>query len=307
MGEKEEKGDEKPKKGDGEKKGGGEEKKKEGGGGGGGGGGKKEEGPAGLCTELFPHRRLIFWESGDSGTGVEGVKADIATNKLTVLGKADPWKVKERVEAKTRKKVDIISPANPRKKDAGGDAKKPAGGDAKKPDGKKPKAPAPSTVVLKIRLHCEGCIQKIRKTIRKIKGVEEVSIDAPKDLVTVKGTMDVKSLPAILKEKLRRSVEIIQPKKDGGGGGGGGGGEKKEKGSDGSGGEKKEKGDGGGGEKKDGGKKDDGEKAAATPAAAAPMPEVNKMDYYGPYGYRIEMVHAPQLFSDENPNACSIM
>ena len=68
------------------------------------------------------------------------MKADVATNKLTVLGKADPWKLKERVEAKTRKKVDIISPANPPKKDAGGDGKKPAGGDAKKPNDKKPKA-----------------------------------------------------------------------------------------------------------------------------------------------------------------------
>lgn len=125
-----------------------------------------------------------------------------------------------------------------------------------------------------------------------------LSIDRPKDLVTVKGTMDVKTLPATLKEKLKRSVEIIQPNKDAGGG------EKKEKGGDGGGGEKK--GDGGGGEK-DGGKKNEGEKAAATPAAAAPPADVNRMDYNWPYGYRVEMVHAPQLFSDENPNACCIM
>ncbi|XP_038978193.1 heavy metal-associated isoprenylated plant protein 3-like [Phoenix dactylifera] len=313
MGEKEEKGDEKPKKGDGEKKGGGGENKKEGGGAGGGdGGGKKEEGPAAVVLKVDMHCEGCakkIKRSVKGLEGVEGVKADIPNNKLTVLGKADPWKLKERVEAKTRKKVDIISPANPAKKDAGGDAKKPAGGDAKKPDDGKPKAPAASTVVLKIRLHCEGCIQRIRKTILKIKGVEHVSIDALKDLVTVKGTMDVKSLPAILKEKLKRCVEIIQPKKDDGGGGEkkekGGGGEKKEKGD--GGGEKKEKGGGGGGEKKDGDKKDDGEKAAPPPAAPAPVAEMNKMDYYGPYGYRIEMVHAPQMFSDENPNACSIM
>ncbi|KAG1354970.1 Heavy metal-associated isoprenylated plant protein 26 [Cocos nucifera] len=316
MGEKEEKGEEKPKKGDGEKKEGEGEKKKEG-----GGGGKKEDGPPAVVLKVDMHCEGCaekIKRSVKRLEGVEGVKADTAANKLTVLGKADPWKLKERVETKIRRKVDIISPANPPKKDA-------AAGDAKKSDDAKPKAPPASTVVLKLRLHCEGCIQKIRRTIRKIKGVDDVSFDVPKDLVTVKGTMDAKSLPAILKEKLKRSVDIVQPKKDDGGGGGekkekggekkekggdGGGGEKKEKGGDGGGGEKKEKGDGGGGEKKDGGKKDDEGKAAPPAAAlvaAAPVSEVNRMDYYGPYGYRIEMVHPPQMFSDENPNACSVM
>ncbi|XP_010918668.2 heavy metal-associated isoprenylated plant protein 3 [Elaeis guineensis] len=334
MGEKEEKGEEKPKKGDGEKKEGQGEKKKE------EGGGKKEEGPPAVVLKVDMHCEgcaTKIKRSVKRLEGVEGVKADTAANKLTVLGKVDPWKLKERVETRIRRKVDIISPANPPKKDA-------AAGDAKKPaEDAKPKAPAVSTVVLKIRLHCEGCIHKIRRTIRKIKGVEEVNFDVPKDLVTVKGTMDAKSLPAILKEKLKRGVDIVQPKKDDGGGGGekkekggdgekkkggdgggekkekggdgekkekGGDGEKKEKGGDGGGGEKKEKGDGGGGEKKDGGKKDDEGKAAQPPAALvapAPVSEVNRMDYYGPYGYRLEMAHAPQLFSDENPNACSIM
>ncbi|XP_038979577.1 heavy metal-associated isoprenylated plant protein 3-like [Phoenix dactylifera] len=334
MGEKEEKGEEKQKKGDGEKKEGGG-----GGGAGGGAGGKKEEGPPAVVLKVDMHCEGCAKKIKRSVRrleGVEGVKADTASNKLTVLGKADPWKVKERVEAKIRRKVDIISPANPPKKDAAaGDVKKPAADDAKKSDDNKPKAPpAVSTVVLKIRLHCEGCMQRIRKTILKIKGVEHVSIDAPKDLVTVKGTMDANSLPAILKEKLKRTIEIVQPKKDGGGGGGGGGdkkekggdggGEKKEKGGDGGrGGEKKEKGGDGekkekggdGGEKKDGGKKDDGAKPAPPPAptvaalvAPAPVSEVNMMNYYEPYGYRMEMMAtAPQLFSDENPNACSIM
>ncbi|CAL9077382.1 unnamed protein product [Musa acuminata var. zebrina] len=312
-------GEEKKKKGDGEKKGDDEKKEK-----GGGGEKKKEEGPTPVEVKLDMHcegcalkvRKLV-----KGLEGVEGVSVDAAHNKLKVVGKVDPWKLKEFLEVKTKKKVDFISPKDPPKKakDDGGDAKKnkdadDKGKDAKKSsDDKKPKPPAVSTVVLKIRLHCDGCIQRIKRRIHKIKGVEEVTVDAAKDLVTVKGTMDVKNLAAMLKDKLRRAVEIVPPKKDDGGGekkekekGGDGGGEKKEKGGE-TGGEKKEKAGGGGEEKKDDGK------AAATATATTTTTEANKMEYYAPYpaysgyGYRIEMVHAPQMFSDENPNACSIM
>ncbi|KAI3852681.1 hypothetical protein MKX03_014003 [Papaver bracteatum] len=324
--------------------------------------------------------------------GVEEVQGDIASNKLTVKGKVDPVKIKEKLEQKTKKKVELISPLPPKKVEGG--EKKVEGGDKKKeekkveekpaekkteekkpaekkPEEKKPKEAPVVTVVLKIRLHCEGCITKIRKIITKYKGVQEVKIDNSKDLVTVKGTMDVKSLTPYLKEKLKRSVDIVPPpaapkKDDGGKKEGNGGGEKKDGGGDkkeGGGGDKKE---GGGGEKKDGGEKKNVEvKAAAgggdgnkkvdqVPAQAGKAEvEINKMDYYagqGGYGYAngygfnpgygaapgyafpgpvygsgpgvgyaqgpgygpgpgyvVEYVHAPQIFSDENPNACSVM
>ncbi|URD75098.1 Heavy-metal-associated domain-containing protein [Musa troglodytarum] len=230
--------------------------------------------------------------------GVEGVKADAGSGKLTVMGKLDPWKLRDRVEAKTHKKVDLVSPANFPKKGADANdpssssAKKPAA--VKKPDDKKPQDKlAVTTVVLKIRLHCEGCIRRIRKTITKIKGVDSVVFDTQKDLVTVKGTMDAKPLPEVLKAKLKRDVEVVQPKKDGG--------EKKDKGG---GGEKKEKGGGVGGGGGGGG--GGGEKETNAKAATVPEPP-NEMDYYARYGYRFQMVHAPQLFSDENPNSCSVM
>lgn len=141
----------------------------------------------------------------------------------------------------------------------------------------------------------------------------------------MKGTMDPNSLPQYLKDKLKRGVELVPQKKESGGGGGGGG-DKKEKGGDG-GGEKKDKGGDnkgkdGGGEKKEVGKKEEGGDQMQAAAGPAVM-EANKMEYYGggygygyggnAYGYgggapyRMDMVHAPQMFSDENPNACSVM
>lgn len=255
----------------------------------GGGEGKKDDGTITVVLKVDMHCDGCaekVKKSVKGFEGVEGIKADVGGGKLTVVGKVDPSKLRDRVAAKTHKKVDLVSPANPPKKDAKekGDSKKPAGEkDSKKSDDKKSKEPAVSTVVLKIHLDCDGCVKRITRSIRKIKGVQQVTVDAQKDLVSVKGTMDAKALPEVLKEKLKRSVEVAPPKKDDGG-------EKKEKGGD-----KKEKGDGGGGGK------DDAAKAAAAAAA-------NRMDYYAVYPYGFEMAHAPQLFSDENPNAfCSIM
>lgn len=135
-----------------------------------------------------------------------------------------------------------------------------------------------------------------------------MSIDKQKELVTVIGSMDMKALAQSLQEKLKRLVEIVPPKKekDGGekdGGGGGGGGKKK----------------GGGGGGGDGGQKAEGD--------GGKMEEMNRMEYIGqpvfgygygfgpgpgyghayPPGYVGDHLHAPQMFSDENPNACSVM
>ncbi|CAA7390832.1 unnamed protein product [Spirodela intermedia] len=213
--------------------------------------------------------------------GVEAVSADYSNSKLTVVGKVDPLELRERVESKIRKKVVLVSPNVPKKNTPPKD---------KKADDSKPKAPASSTVVLKIRLHCGGCIRRIRKSITKIKGVETVSFDPNEDLVTVKGTMDGETLPDLLRKKLRRSVEVAPSKK-----GNSAGGNKKKKGGNQADGDGKE--DSVGGEKIS--ERKDGGGAKADP-----------IEYLGgkqPYGYRFELAQPPLFFSDENPNACSIM
>lgn len=119
----------------------------------------------------------------------------------------------------------------------------------------------------------------------KITGVELVALDVQKDLVTVKGTIDFKAFLTSLAEKLKRDVEIVHPKKE-------------EEGKNGKQGKKKAD------ETKDkrGGEKEDLENRV----------ESNRMEYYYSWGYGygyypIDTVHALQLFSDENPNACSVM
>lgn len=82
-----------------------------------------------------------------------------------------------------------------------------------------------------------------------------MNIDGGKELVMIKGTTEAKEIVPYLREKLKRDVEVIQPKKEDD--------NKKNK-------EKKEE---GGGEKKEGGKA---------------KVEVNKMEHYG-YGQQPPM------------------
>jgi len=105
---------------------------------------------------------------------VESVETDNESSKLTVVGKVDPWKLRERVEQKTHKKVTLVSPTDyPKEKKVDkqekGDMKQMKNSDEAKPK-PKPKPPVSSTVVLNILLHCEGCIQRIRRSISKVKG-----------------------------------------------------------------------------------------------------------------------------------------
>lgn len=144
-------------------------------------------------------------------------------------------------------------------------------------------------------------------------GFHEMSMDKPKDLVTVKGTMDMKALAQALHDKLKRPVEIVPPKKDKEGDSAG----HKDGGNKGGGGKKKGGGDGGQEQQEGGG--------------GAKMEEISRMETMGhpgfahgygygyghvvqpvygygyPPGYAGDHLHAPQMFSDENPNACSIM
>lgn len=322
------------------------------------GGGKKDDGLATVVLKLDLHcegcakkvkRSVSHFE------GVEKVKADSTANKLTVVGKVDPTALRERVEYKTKKKVELLSP---QLKKEGGDGGATAGGDKKtdvkpekkaeekKGDDKKPKEVAVSTVIMKIKLHCDGCAHKIKRNIKKnIDGVNSVTTDLQKDLVTVTGTMNVKELVSLLKEKLNRAVEIVPAKKDEAGGG-----DKKGKeaaaASSGSGNKK----EGGGAEKTDGGGGD--QKAKSESGGGGTKVEVNKMEFQGfnPHtlyampmynrsftnqdyglptyqnvqgypstGYVVQYMSGPpppppsyinmndQMFSDENPNGCFIM
>ncbi|KAI3777676.1 hypothetical protein L1987_47477 [Smallanthus sonchifolius] len=264
--------------------------------------------------------------------GVEDIVTDCKTHKVVVKGeKADPLKVLERVQKKSHRQVELLSPI----------PKPPAEEkEPPKPEEKKEEPPQVINVVLKINMHCDACAQGIRKRILKMKGVESVQPDLKNSQVSVKGTFEAAQLVDYIHKSAGKKVVVVkqdpEPKKedkkgkeekkddgekegtkaDGGSSDGASEGKEKEKDKEN---EKEEKKDGGGGGEGDGGP------AGGGGGGGEDMKVVdlrkNEFYYYYPQNYQIypatyttaESAYgyatppAPQMFSDENPNACSVM
>ncbi|KAG2565781.1 heavy metal-associated isoprenylated plant protein 7-like [Panicum virgatum] len=287
--------------------------------------------------------------------GVEDVVADSKAHKVVVKGKkaaADPMKVVERVQKKTGRKVELLSPIPPPPKEEKEEEKKKEEPEPPKPEEKK--EPPVIAVVLKVHMHCEACAEELRKRILKMKGVQSAEPDLKASEVTVKGVFEeaklaeyvykrtgkhaaiIKSEPVTPPESAGDDKKAKEEKKAEGGSeekkddskeekkdGKEGGGEKEEK-------KEKEKekegGDAAAGDEKD---KADKEKDAAAIAAANLYMHYPRFAFPGGYyppplpppGYVYQPAYppppvyappyhqamAPQIFSDENPNACSIV
>lgn len=278
--------------------------------------------------------------------GVEDVMTDCKTHKVVVKGEkaaADPLKVLDRVQRKSHRKVELLSPIP---KPPAENEKKPEEKKEPKPEEKKEEPPV-ITVVLKVYMHCEACAQEIKKRIQRMKGVESVEPDLKGSQVMVKGVFEPPKLVEYVYKRTGKQAAIVkvEPEK-----------KKEEKEKDGKEekkveeqGDKEKKGDGD--EKKD---KKEGEEEAKAGAGAAgegaegggggeeatktvevKKAELNYMfpNYMFPPRYAVEAypipaytppypvyappvyvpppppypAYAPQMFSDENPNACSVM
>ncbi|KAK7302303.1 hypothetical protein RJT34_13189 [Clitoria ternatea] len=257
--------------------------------------------------------------------GVEEVVTDCKSNKVVVKGeKADPLKVLERVQRKSHRKVELLSPIpKPPEEDKAQEEEKP------KPEDKK-QEPQIVTVVLKVHMHCEACAQEIKRRIERMKGVESAEPDLKKSEVSVKGVYDPAKLVEYVYKKTGKQAVIVKQEA-----------EKKEKVEEGNKEAKEEdqkKEEEGEKEKKnseDGEKKEKEEEpkaeekkteeevvaAAAAPSEESKVGEVKINEYYyNPPSYGMEVYaypvynayyHSypppPQMFSDENPNACNVM
>ncbi|XP_078148495.1 heavy metal-associated isoprenylated plant protein 3-like [Carex rostrata] len=166
--------------------------------------------------------------------GLEEVKIDRKANRVTAVGTMNPWKLRDKIEKETKHKVEVLCSA------------------------KDQKAVTQNTLVLKVVLHCDGCIRRIRRTILKIQGVEQVTVDSEKNHITVKGTMNTKGFAEYVSKKIRRQAEVVEPKTE---------------------------------------KKCNGQMTQVGRGSCS----CNQC------GHHIYMVPAPQLLSDENPNACVVM
>ncbi|KAK7353870.1 hypothetical protein VNO80_19323 [Phaseolus coccineus] len=252
--------------------------------------------------------------------GVEDVLTDCKSHKVVVKGeKADPLKVLERIQRKSHRQVELLSPI----------PKPPE--EQKVPEEEKPKPKLeekveepPIVTVLKVHMHCEACSLEIKRRIQRMKGVESAEPDLKNSVVSVKGVYDPEKLVEYVNKRTGKLAVIVkqEPEKE----------EKVEEAKE----EKKEevekeKKSGEGEENKE--KKEEeakGETKAEETAASSEdsnkvVPEVKINEYfYNPPRYGMEVYAYPahpvhpaypayyhaypaQIFSDENPNACPVM
>ncbi|KAG9153649.1 hypothetical protein Leryth_008569 [Lithospermum erythrorhizon] len=141
-------------------------------------------------------------------------------------------------------------------------------------------------------MHCEACAQEIRKRILRMKGVESVETDLLNSQVTVKGIFDQPKLVQSIRTRTGKQAVVVKVeplKKEE---------TPKENAED-----KKEEGAGAGAE------------AEAQGETPPPLMELkkNEFHYYHPQNFqqyyppRHVPYYNPQIFIDENPNACSVM
>ncbi|XP_064966987.1 heavy metal-associated isoprenylated plant protein 7-like [Musa acuminata AAA Group] len=123
--------------------------------------------------------------------GLEGDEVSTFSFLLPTMAKGkkatkDPTEVVERVQKKTGRKVELLTPLPP---------PKPEKKEEEKPKAEEEKEePQVIAVVIKVHMHCEACAQQIKKRILKMKRVLSVETDLKASQVTVKGAFVVEKL-----------------------------------------------------------------------------------------------------------------
>ncbi len=243
--------------------------------------------------------------------GVEGVVIDMLQNQVTIKGVIEPQAICNKIMKKTKRKAKVLSPL-------------PAAEGESIPEVVASQVSGLTTVELNVNMHCEACAQQLKRKILKMKGVRTVETELSSSKVTVTGTMDADKLVEYVYRRTKKTAKIVpqpepaepekpkeEPKPEE---------SKEEKPAEES--KPEEKKEEGGDkpveeDKKEGGDKPSEEKSGETKEEEKKGGEdevinicdeqsMQKMVYYYQPLYMIERIPPPQLFSDENPNACSI-
>ncbi|XP_044483679.1 heavy metal-associated isoprenylated plant protein 9 isoform X3 [Mangifera indica] len=225
--------------------------------------------------------------------GVEGITIDMPQNQLTIKGIVEPQAVCEKIMKKTKRIAKVLSPL-------------PATEGEPMPEVVTSQVSGLTTVELSVNMHCEACAEQLKKKILKMRGVRTVETDLSAEKVTVTGTMDGNKLVDYVYRRTKKQAKIVpqpepapqpapqpepQPEQPPA--------EKKKEEETKPAEEKKEE------EKpKEEVKKE--EKKEEIIYGYIGEENMKRMMYLYQPVYVIEHIPPPQLFSDENPNACTI-
>ncbi|OVA01270.1 Heavy metal-associated domain [Macleaya cordata] len=203
--------------------------------------------------------------------GVQIVDIDIESSEIKVKGRVDPNKIHEQITRISKKKVEMVI-QQPKSDESS--------------TSKKKDAPIPSTTTLKVHLHCSKCEYDLKRKLLKLKGVYSVKTDTKAQTLAIEGTIDSNKLVEYIHKKVHKHAEIMTLKQDA----------------------KKE-------EKKGKVKEVLDVKLVESTKITEEIKEEKKLEMKvikesstSSVPYIMHYVnYAPQWFSDENPNACSVM
>ncbi|KVH89253.1 heavy metal-associated isoprenylated plant protein 4 [Cynara cardunculus var. scolymus] len=133
------------------------------------------------------------------------------------------------------------------------------------------------TTKIKAYMHCDKCEHDLRAKLLKHKGIHNVKTDIKSQTVVIEGTIEAEKIVTYMQKRARKHAEIIsEPSSKG----------------------KVEK------------KVETKEKVTVEVTKIVEFEERKKVEAQtkeGEVPYFVHYVYAPQLFSDENPNACLVM
>lgn len=250
--------------------------------------------------------------------GVEGVVIDMSQNQVTIKGIVEPQAVCTTIEKKTKRRAQVLSPLP-----------------AAEGEVVASQVSGLTTVELNVNMHCEACAGQLKRKILKMKGVRTAETELSSGKVTVTGSMDANRLVEYVYRRTKKEAKVVpqpepapaekpkeealakpseEPIKE----------EKppaaegeeakapqveknpeeaaEKKGPQE---EEEEKKEGGGGESGNNGDAAGGNEAVMMMSNVDELSKQQMMYYYQPL-YVMERIPPPQLFSDENPNACCI-
>ncbi|XP_010549380.1 PREDICTED: heavy metal-associated isoprenylated plant protein 3 [Tarenaya hassleriana] len=135
------------------------------------------------------------------------------------------------------------------------------------------------TTVVKVHIHCGKCEKDLRQKLLKHKGIHTVKTDTKAQTLTVHGTIESTKLLTYIRKKIHKHAEIVTTKTE----------------------EEEEK------KKKEEVVKVVEVKKTKEVEEFKEKVKVEAKDRDGNTPYFVHYVYAPQLFSDENPNACCVI
>ncbi|XP_021755155.1 heavy metal-associated isoprenylated plant protein 4-like isoform X2 [Chenopodium quinoa] len=142
---------------------------------------------------------------------------------------------------------------------------------------KETKEVAVFTHTVRVHLHCEQCEADLRRKLLRHKGIYNVKSDMKAQTLAVEGTIESEKLVKHIRSKFHKHAELVTAKEI-----------------------KKE-------EKKEEIKKVEETKTTKKVIDVEEVKDVQEKLKASNTPYIIHYVYAPQWFSDEDPNACSIM